>query len=75
MNALALIMSLFVQAAPVEGSPSGLRGPVAVHHVLVLDDSGSMETDFDVHGFALAVPQLFQRFVGAAAPDLSLIHI
>lgn len=61
MSALVVVIAaaLVVEAAP--------RGDV--HHVLVLDDSGSMETDFDVHGFALAVPQLFQRMVGEKNPE------
>lgn|GEM_PF-3414297 len=65
MIALALLVAWLPQGVgPDPGSASG------VHHVLVLDDSGSMETDFDVHGFGLAVPQLFQRFIGAAHPEL-----
>ena len=57
MSALAVLLIGLMPLAPGGGGGEDVRGEV--HHVLVLDDSGSMETDFDVHGFALAVPLMF----------------
>lgn len=62
-------MSAVAVALAVLSLQIGGAEPNDVHHVLVLDDSGSMETDFDVHGFALAVPQLFQRLIGHDRPE------
>lgn len=70
MTRLAFVVGWLAAAvAPAWGAPASVTSEVATHHILVLDDSGSMETDFDVHGFALAVPQIFERFVGQEHPD------
>ena len=53
MIGVALLMALLPMQ--VAGGPGGgtSAARAAVHHVLVLDDSGSMEIDFDVHGLSL----------------------
>lgn len=45
--------------------PPPTPGP-AVHHILILDDSGSMESDFDPQGYGLAVPAIYDAVLGAS---------
>lgn len=65
MKHLALLVGL---PLALLGADASARTP-DVHHILILDDSGSMEIEFDNHGFGLAVPQLFHRVLGDRASD------
>ncbi len=56
----ALLAALMISEVAAAQAPD-------THHILILDDSGSMEREFDVHGFGLAVPRLFHRVLGADA--------
>lgn len=68
--ALAVAAVLAAGPAPSSASPAPATTP---HHVLVLDDSGSMELQFDVHGYGLAVPELFRRVLGERALSVFLL--
>ena len=46
-------------------TPAPTPGP-AVHHILILDDSGSMESEFDPQGYGLAVPAIYDAVLGAS---------
>jgi len=52
MSLVTSLLTALVAAAP------------APHEILVLDDSGSMELQYDVHGYGLAVPELFHQVLG-----------
>lgn len=60
---------LFMLAGYLLSAIAPARAASRTHHILILDDSGSMESDFDVHGFGLAIPQLFHRILGDRAND------
>lgn len=69
-RALAPVVALgAVALVALAAAPASAAEPPDIHHVLILDDSGSMERQFDLHGFGLAAPQLFQRLLGARAAD------
>ena len=63
------LMLLGLLVALAAWTTSVAARPPDVHHILILDDSGSMETQNDPNGFGLAVPQLFHRILGARATD------
>ena len=39
---------------------------IPVHHILILDDSGSMESEFDPQGYGLAVPAIYDAVLGTS---------
>ncbi|MCC6622011.1 MAG: hypothetical protein IT385_12185 [Deltaproteobacteria bacterium] len=49
-----------------------VQAPPAPRHVLVLDDSGSMEVRYDPHGYGLATPALLHDVLGDALSVLLL---
>lgn len=71
LSPLMLVVAalLFMLAGYLLSAIAPARAANRTHHILILDDSGSMESDFDVHGFGLAIPQLFHRVLGDRATD------